>query len=565
MMDGVGKWLGHCREEVLHLRDDSATQSRHVDSDSQSPADGPSGRRTVLMLGIGACVVFAFFLVVGGSNHLFRGHDHWLSGQAMMLAKGYESNDFHTPDFMMMENPTGAEVNWAPYTGWPPLFFAVLAVLIRIFGESLLQARILAAFSMACTAALCAHIALQITKKWEAVWLTFLIFCANRIITSYCTLVFCDVPAVTLCLLLLALFPAYLRTRTLLGILGYLVLVLVGTLLSWQCYMVPPVCAVLTWFHLRRGGRMPWTRACVPLGVCAMVGLLLLVVGGHVESNHVPNCWFPPEANHLFGKFMQRSILGEPTRAFWHIGCFVYLVGVFSSTVLLLVSAGHALRRSLPSSVTDMRGQEECDRRLGEPMARFYFNGLWLFPLLWLLFMPEMHQHDFQVIFWVPFITVALVASIIRLVAGLPSARARSLWYVFTAVSLVWIVLWHVPKKVTEDSGKFSSMEKEVRNLTASDAIVVTTVNDRGVWWRIRRPVIGWNRIDEVRMRNHVLLVDFDVKKDSSWKHRYEILLTVTSSQSPYNGYTLLRSKGHPPGTSPANGLPLRLPASETP
>lgn len=508
----------------------------------------------LIMVGVTAAA-FVLFAGIGAGDHLFRGHDHWLSGQAMLLAKAYAAHGHQTPLGLMFENPDGHDLGWAPYTGWPPLFFAVLGGLIRLCGESLVLARLLSAVAMALAAGLTAEIAFRVGGRSAVAGVAALAFCANRIVTNYCTLVFCDVPALAWILLFVRLYPAYVVSRSRLNEVAMWTLAAVGCLLSWQCYVAVPVCACLAlvvWPECRSGRAA--LRLGIPVVLCGVAGTTLLVAARRVERLFVQNAWYPPESSSLAGKFVQRSVFGAPQAAFEHIGNFVYLVGVFASTLLLSVLAWQVLTWAVAWWQRHEALTWGCPAPVAKAESQFLFGALWLVPLAWLLAMPEMHEHDFQAILWAP----AIATTAAWMVAGGAVSTRRvalAAWgpQAGLAVLLIWAICWHVGKKQTGDDAKMAGIQRAVQSLSPAGMPVVldASLPDRGLWWRLHRPVIGWNRLAVVRNIDHLFVAAFDPKRNTSWTADYDIIANSVSSLRPYDGFTVFRSKPRPATTSP--------------
>src|SRR5262249_4993929 len=186
--------------------------------------------------------------------------------------------------------------------------------------------------------------------------------------------------------------------------------------------------------------------------------------------------------------------------------------------VLLVVGVHYALRRrtattSAPEPVPAEQARE----------AEFFTLALGLFPALWLVLMPNMHEHDFQKIFSVPFLAVlgALLVQRTRpVLAGLGAKRfhAVAVCAVFLALAGA-VAVWVWPRRA--DCLVFAQMEKDVQALTDPETVVVMQFGDRGAWWRVQRPVLDWDMAARVADCPHVRLVRSDVV---GWEESYTVL-----------------------------------------
>src|SRR5689334_15916243 len=90
-----------------------------------------------------ALIAFVYFMMVRDFDFLFPGHDYWTSGHGMLISESYIKNEFNTPYLVPVEDCYGPIKCWAPYVGWPPLSWIVLAIYLKITGISILKARML--------------------------------------------------------------------------------------------------------------------------------------------------------------------------------------------------------------------------------------------------------------------------------------------------------------------------------------------------------------------------------------------------------------------------------------
>ncbi len=318
---------------------------------NESPSGGRSLRRPLaLFIGCSAAA-FLFFLLIGGQGALFDGHDHWVSGHGMLLSDGYIHAGFRTPLLFPVEDPHGPVGTWAPYTGWPPLFFVLLSLWRLAVGMSLASARALSCLLMAFSAGLVALIGWRCARSLLASLLAAVAFSLARIVMHYCSFVFSDVAGLTWCLLLIWLYPAFMSRRSLSSAVAYCMALAAGCLLSWHCFLVPVACTALHIDLFREDARKKLLRYAVPVVVALAVGVILLVAMRYLETRYEPNEWesFGGRSS-VLDKLLVRTGWQHPRACLSYLTDTVYTVAsenyfvVFSLFVVLGLScAGRGL------------------------------------------------------------------------------------------------------------------------------------------------------------------------------------------------------------------------------
>jgi hypothetical protein len=476
-------------------------------------------------------MAFVFFWLHGGHGHLFQGHDHFCSGHLMLLAQSYRHAHFATPLGVPVEDPFGPVGAWVPYTGWPPLFALGLAAFQECAGDSLAAARVAACAFSAVAAALVFWLSWRVTRDRLAALVGLLLFVGHFAIIQYCSFVCNETAALPWSLLLIGLFPALVVSGSPRGLTAYAVLAAVGGLLSWHCYVAPLACVVALFLTDRSQFQARWRQVLTPVAVLAVTGLALVLVFRQADS--------VKDVGRKVGfRFLERTGLLDPVLAIRYATTHVVDLAKQSTLpaacVLLIVAIHYALRRRAAASPVAAPVPADPARE-----AEFFTLALGLFPALWLVLMPNMHEHDFQKIFTVPFLAVlgALLVQRTRpVLAGLGAKRvhAMALGAVFLAlvgVEAVWV--W----PLRADCPVFAQLEKDVQALTNPETVMVMELGDRGAWWRMQRPVLDFEMAARVAGRRHVRLVRSDTV---GWEESYTMLQARTGFGEPLDGYLIL-------------------------
>jgi hypothetical protein len=358
-----------------------------------------------------------------------------------------------------------------------------------------------------------------------------LLFVGHFAIIQYCSFVCNETAALPWSLLLIGLFPALVVSGSPRGLTAYAVLAAVGGLLSWHCYVAPLACVVALFLTDRSQFQARWRQVLTPVAVLAVTGLALVLVFRQADS--------VKDVGRKVGfRFLERTGLLDPVLAIRYATTHVVDLAKQSTLpaacVLLIVAIHYALRRRAAASPVAAPVPADPARE-----AEFFTLALGLFPALWLVLMPNMHEHDFQKIFTVPFLAVlgALLVQRTRpVLAGLGAKRvhAMALGAVFLAlvgVEAVWV--W----PLRADCPVFAQLEKDVQALTNPETVMVMELGDRGAWWRMQRPVLDFEMAARVAGRRHVRLVRSDTV---GWEESYTMLQARTGFGEPLDGYLIL-------------------------
>jgi hypothetical protein len=237
-------------------------------------------------------------------------------------------------------------------------------------------------------------------------------------------------------------------------------------------------------------------------------------------------------------RFLERTGLLDPVLALRYAATHVVDLAKQSllpgACVLLVVGVHFVVRRRTPPPSLPEPVRAELPRE-----AEFFTLALGLFPVLWLVLMPNMHEHHFQKIFSVPCLAVlgALLVQRTRpLFASLWARRlhAGAVGTLFLALTAA-VALWVWPLRT--DCPVFMQLEQDVRALTDEETVVVTHLGDRGAWWRLQRPVLDGAFAGRVGDRRQVCLVPSDVV---GWEESYVVLQARTGFGEPLDGYVIL-------------------------
>jgi hypothetical protein len=501
------------------------------------------GAKWLLTSGV---VAFAFFWTIGHHAHLFRGLDHWCTGHQMLLAESYLRAGFDTPLGLPTEDPYGPVGGPAPYTGQPPLLVVVLASLLAVTGEGLAAARVFACLISAVSAVLVMWLAWRVTRRRWAALLALVIFAGHPMVAKYCSFVCNDTPGLTWSLLLICLYPGLVARGSGRGLALYCLLAAVGGLISWHCYIVPVVCGLALAVADRRLLRACWRRALAPLAAVFLVGLALVGASDYMTRHYVSNESRPYGSAPMAGKFLARTGLNDPGQAYrivyQQIDRTVDASALPVMGLFLVMAANFLLGRR------GFARRQAADRRDAGAADEFYLHALWMLPAVWVLFMPQMHEHEYQMIFFVPFLAV-LGALLIR--SSLPALAGKHLRAAYVGAVLLGFVAiaWVTGRQTCAarlDSVIYAQLEKDIRGdkgvpgLTGAQTVVVLADRDRGVWWRIRRPVIDVARLGRVRGRDHVLVVPLGT---TGWEGDYAVLRRRGFGKSHDTGYLILEPR----------------------
>lgn len=441
---------------------------------------------------------YPLFFHLGVRDHLFVGHDHWCSGHVMMMAKSFLDNDFSTPYFVPSENPYERVGGWALYTGWPPLLPILLAFVLNAFGESLFVARAFAALWTTVSAMLIVAIAWRVTRSTWAAVAAGVIFAGHLGIGVYCCFVCFETPALTWSLLLLYLYPKTIRSNSTGQVVAYLVLTAIGGLLSWQCYLAPPACALALALSDRPSFRAHCWKALLPTACAVLVGVLLIAVY-RVADGQFTDAQAPSVRQRLLLRlgWAGNLDLGQfrGSLANWAMESGMWLWPFVGVIACILGTGGH----------------RASDAELeNDPEPRFFVLALWIFPVAWTAFLPHMSLHDFQRIFFVPALAVTLPwLTHCALFARGFSRKARTLVWCFVfliAGCILQLSAQLVERAYRRDIPTYVQLEKDATDHFDNDAIAVLGIENKGAWWRLDRPVLAIGRIDRVRDRKHFVV-----------------------------------------------------------
>jgi hypothetical protein len=497
---------------------------------------------------------FAFYRSLANGGVLYVGHDHWCSGHLMLLAESYVNNGFSTPLMLPTEDPFGPIDTWAPYSGWPPLFALSLAVFLKAFGTGLGIARTFACLWSGASAALTYVILRRTIRNPFFVSLGMLLFLSHSVVVRYSAFVCNDVAALTCCLAFTLAYPASVEARPVWPIVLVCVLASLSGLLSWQCYVAPLGSAVALCVVRPGLVRGRWVRAFVPVVVVAITGVVLLLAFALVDRQNEPNGWQEYtnpvvwKGNMLMTRLLIRTGYGEPARAIrvaaYHLMSMTRQFYV--PVVLALVSWGLFHRRgSMPAEMSpDHDGRGE-----------YLVLALWLLPFGWLALMPNMHAHDFQLIFSAPALCVCLSAILKASWPRFESLRGGRIYAMMVAAIIGAIAVIQVANQSRTFRGAedFDRLARAIRSASTAETVVVfgadknemsVIVDDRGLWWQIRRPAISLKRIARVRDRDHLLVISS--RQANDWNFKYELVSRIEYND-PFAPILILRPRPQSP------------------
>ena len=453
-----------------------------------------------------AAASFALFWWVGGQGFLIEGFDHGTTGHAMLLSEGYLHAGFRTPLWLPVEDARGPLGTWAPYTGWPPLFFIALAVFRRLLGTSLATARIFFCLINALSAGLVALLAWKTTSDRFARVFAVVVFCFHPVTLNYCGLGFSSTAGLAWSLGLVLLHPWAIEQGSGWRPLPYAILTAIGSLISWECVLVPVACALASVSCQPDGKREPrkWLTPIMSAGITAA---LLIAALQYVGARYEPNGWYQsPEGHSIAWKFLDRTGWAMPHLIIPAVSQFVMDVIVTSSGAIFALFA-LLWCRTVWFAREAAHGTSERDGQAPLSGARFYLRAVCLWPLLWFCLVPLWGEHTFGVLLWLPCLAVGC-AAVLSGTARAQGSSGRRLQFGCGLVALCLLVVfgvWRVAAR--KDSRLFTSLERDIDALCDERTVIVTSFNDRGAWWRLQRSVISLDRLSRIRDRPHVIVL----------------------------------------------------------
>ena len=431
-------------------------------------------------------LAYALFCATGCRDHLFKRHDEWCTGHVLLLARSYLHAHFMTPYFAPMENPFGPVAgHWFAYTGWPPGNNLVVAALMGVFGPSIFVARLYACLLTSVSAVLVSVLAWRVSKSYYAALLAALLFAGDHFVMQYSCFVCHETFALTWALLMILLFPRVMASRGWAAILGYSLLVGLGGWFAWQCFFVPlACCGALLLADRRRFWQRP-AAALLPIVAAVLFGAVLTAVLARAEAAHQPNSW-TEKSETLAKKLALRT--GYSNRAEALGFAMQHVERVMTTRSFLVLFAFLLLAQTFPSQAAGATKPSGDDAERWQ--RAFYLHALWLFPVLWLVAMPQMHRHEFQTIFVVPIIAVGVSHLLAVSFAGCPKNAAR--WLKLASLGAAVLLLLLVTALCKRPDDPYSkSLAAEVQKFASPDTPVVLGIENRGLWWRVERPVVG--------------------------------------------------------------------------
>jgi hypothetical protein len=327
-----------------------------------------------------------------------------------------------------------------------------------------------------------------VSKTYFAALLAALFFAGDPSVLYYSAFVCHDTFALTWSLLMIALFPRAFASRNYLAMLGYSVLVGIGGWFAWQCFLVPVACCGALFLSNRRELRQRPLAAVLPILVAFLFGVALITVFARVEAAHKPNGW--GESETLFAKLALRTGYSNYREAgYFAIQHVKRIMAARSLGVLFLLLMLVETCKLPAGSRREIPFDNAEDR-----WASFYLHSLWLFPLLWLAAMPNMHRHDFQGIFAVPIFAVGVPRILTASLAMCSENCARLLKSIAVLVAVLLLMVAYHNKP--QGSICYKNMIADVQKCASRETPVVVAFEDRGLWWRLDRPVVGVANMD---------------------------------------------------------------------
>lgn len=487
-----------------------------------------------LFLGL---VLFAYFRLIGGQDRLLLGHDHYTTGHMMLLAKTHLQTGFGTPCFFPMEDPFGPVVGWSPYPGQPPLPALLTAAVLRWRGVSIANARLLPCAMTTLSTLLVLVLAWRVTGRVMPTVLAVVTFAGNGLITKYAGFAWNDTFALAWSLLLITLYPTWVVGGGGDKVALFAGLTAVGGWLSWHCYLAPVACAAAWALADRPQWRAQWRRWAVPLAVAFVNGLIVVSVLRYLTQTYEPNGWLDASlGSNIVDKLLTWLGMKSPHLIVHHVlraGRYLFNhLGPFAFATVLVVGA-QAWRQSPPAAAA-----------ASSPTGDFYLHALWLYPVLWTVALPVAMGHEFQVISYVPFGAVLFAWVIVRTA---PTPRG-SAWLTAAGLALVLPVAVYVTRESYRqpDDARWAQLQADIQEHTPPGMLVVMGWDDRGVWWRMQRPMISLSRLARVGARPHRLVLPTGAsapvieRHQPLWEGRYRVLVERRFTDHPYYDYAIL-------------------------
>jgi hypothetical protein len=403
-------------------------------------------------------------------------------------------------------------------------------------------------------------LAWRVTRRRWAALLALVIFAGHPMVAKYCSFICNDTPGLTWSLLLICLYPGMVARGSGRSLALYCLLAAVGGLISWHCYIVPVVCGLALAVADRQLLRACWRRALAPVAVVFLVGLALVGASDYMTRHYESNESRPYGSAPMAGKFLARTGLNDPAQAYRIVYQQIDRTVEASALPvmgLFLVMAANFLLGRRGFARRPAAGHRDAGAAATDD---FYLHALWILPAVWVLLMPQMHEHEYQMIFFVPFLAV-LGALLIR--SSLPALARRPLRAAYVGAILLGFVAiatatGRQAHRERLDSVMYAKLEKDIRGdkdvpgLTSAQTVLVLADRDRGLWWRVRRPVIDVARLGRVQGRDHVLVVPLGT---TGWEGHYNVLQRRQGfGKSPDKGYLILEPRRSTDGGMMARG-----------
>jgi 4-amino-4-deoxy-L-arabinose transferase-like glycosyltransferase len=411
----------------------------------------------------------------------------------------------------------------------------VVAALMGLFGPSIFAARLYACFLTSASAVLVSLLAWRVSKSYYAALLAAMLFAADHYVMCYSCFVCHETFALTWALLMIVLFPRVVASRGHAAVLGYSLLVGLGGWFAWQCFFVPLACCGAL---LLADRRQLWQRpmaALLPIIVAVLFGAVLTADLARAEAAHQPNNW-SEKSETLAKKLALRTGYANRLEALQRV--LEHIERVTNSRSFLMLFAFLLLGETFRSRPAG--GTETADNEAERRRRAFYLHALWLFPVLWLVAMPQMHRHEFQNIFMVPLVAVGVAHLLAVLFAGCSKNVARwlKLASLGGAVLLLLLVIGFCKRP---DNPFLKNMAAEVQKVASPDTPVVMGVENRGLWWRIDRPVVGLTNMHVLEEQHvpYVLLVPREWTAPAG--QTFQLLTEKTGFSDPEFDYKILR------------------------
>ena len=496
-----------------------------------------------------SAAAFTLFWWIGGQGFLIEGFDHGTTGHAMLLSESYLHAGFRTPLWLPVEDARGPVGSWAPYVGWPPLFFIALAVFRSLFGESLATSRLLFCLLNALSAGLVALLAWRTASDRFARIFAVVIFCFHPAMLRYCGAGFSTTAGLVWSLWLIALYPWSMAEAARWRPLAYATLAALGAFISWECVLAPVACA-LAYVSCQPHWKREHRKLLTPILSAGITAAFLIVALQYVDAHYEPNGWYQhPEGHSIAEKFFYRSGWAVPQLIVPAISRFLanLILGsaaaIVSLFLLLWCRTGRSEGGATPQGTS--AGNDHGQLR----GARFYVRAVCLWPLLWFCLVPVWAEHAFGVIFWLPFLALGC-ASILSRAVSIQDSSVQRLQFGRGLALLCLLVSFGVGIQgisPRQDSRLFASLERDIHALCDEKTVIVTSFNDRGAWWRLRRSVISLERLARAQDRSHLIVLGLpdDTLADEAGHYREilrrdEFKTENAFADRRYTGYRIL-------------------------